>query len=296
MRIWISKRSGIPLADQIANQLVLAMASGDLAPGQRLPSIRALAARLDVHANTIRAAYLELERRDRVHTRQGSGVYVAAPPEPAASPQLLARSFVDRARAAGFSDDHIRQEFDAALRRVKPDHVTIVEPERELGEVMAAEIASSTGIPARWSPIRVQPDEHRRSLHACLRGRAAGVSEHLPPGTSLVVLNTVSIEKELEGKQRPSQNTLIAVVSSSAELLRYASSVLLGAGVDPQALLQRDPSEPGWDRGLNASTFVIADIVSARKLPSHVPVELMRVIAESSLDELRARWEEQSLL
>src|SRR5262249_46769790 len=57
------------------------VADGELAPGERLPSVRNLAARLGVNVNTVRAAYAELERDELVRTRHGVGtVVLAAPP------------------------------------------------------------------------------------------------------------------------------------------------------------------------------------------------------------------------
>jgi DNA-binding LacI/PurR family transcriptional regulator len=57
------------------------VADGELAPGERLPSLRGLAAQLGVNINTVRAAYAELERDGLVRTRHGAGtVVLAAPP------------------------------------------------------------------------------------------------------------------------------------------------------------------------------------------------------------------------
>ena len=56
------------------------MAVGDLPPGTELPSIRELAAGLQVSVITIKRAYLELERDGVITTRQGKGSVVADRP------------------------------------------------------------------------------------------------------------------------------------------------------------------------------------------------------------------------
>jgi len=72
----IDPRSPIPLYDQIAARIRLAVASGDLSEGVALPSVRQLAARLRINPATVAQAYRELEREGFVEMRQGSGTYV----------------------------------------------------------------------------------------------------------------------------------------------------------------------------------------------------------------------------
>jgi DNA-binding transcriptional regulator YhcF (GntR family) len=76
MRLWISKQSEVPIREQIVTQFRLAILSEDLKPGQKLPSTRDLARRYKIHANTVSAAYRELEERGWVKFAHGSGVYV----------------------------------------------------------------------------------------------------------------------------------------------------------------------------------------------------------------------------
>jgi GntR family transcriptional regulator len=72
----IDPRNPIPLYDQIAARIRLAVASGDLAEGDSLPSVRQLAARLRINPATVVQAYRALEREGFVEMRQGSGTYV----------------------------------------------------------------------------------------------------------------------------------------------------------------------------------------------------------------------------
>jgi len=64
MRLWIARTSVLPVREQLVAQLLLAILSRELGPGDRLPSTRELARRLHVHSNTVSAAYAELERRN----------------------------------------------------------------------------------------------------------------------------------------------------------------------------------------------------------------------------------------
>ena len=61
MDIVLSRRGGVSVRDQIKAQIELKILGGDFKSGQRLPSVRAMARRLKVHANTVSAAYQLLE-------------------------------------------------------------------------------------------------------------------------------------------------------------------------------------------------------------------------------------------
>ena len=73
----ISQADRRPMYLQIIEQIRQRIAVGDWQPGDELPSIRALAASLQVSVITVKRAYLELERDGVIVTRQGKGSFVA---------------------------------------------------------------------------------------------------------------------------------------------------------------------------------------------------------------------------
>ena len=72
----IDPRSPTPLYAQIASRLKVAIASGELGPGDSLPSVRQLAARIRVNPATVVQAYRDLETEGFVDMRQGAGTFV----------------------------------------------------------------------------------------------------------------------------------------------------------------------------------------------------------------------------
>ncbi len=68
----------MPITRQIAAQIRAQCASGTLQPGQRLPSVRALAAELAVNQNTILRVYERLTAEGLLERRHGDGTFVAA--------------------------------------------------------------------------------------------------------------------------------------------------------------------------------------------------------------------------
>ncbi len=72
----IDPRSPTPLYDQIAARIRVAVAAGELRPGESLPSVRGLATRLRVNPATVVQAYRSLEADGFVEMRQGAGTFV----------------------------------------------------------------------------------------------------------------------------------------------------------------------------------------------------------------------------
>ena len=76
MAIQIDSKSGVPFYRQIIEQVKFAISLGDLAPGDRLPTVRQLAVDLSINPNTVIRAYRQLEIEGVLETHQGSGTFV----------------------------------------------------------------------------------------------------------------------------------------------------------------------------------------------------------------------------
>ena len=76
MKIIVSNRSGIPIYEQIKEQIKTAIFSGELREDDVLPSLRQLARDLKVSVITTGRAYADLEREGFVANMQGKGCYV----------------------------------------------------------------------------------------------------------------------------------------------------------------------------------------------------------------------------
>ena len=72
----IDPRSPNPLWGQIAARVRVAVAAGELHPGEALPSVRELARRLRVNPATVAQAYRELAQEGFVETRHGAGTFI----------------------------------------------------------------------------------------------------------------------------------------------------------------------------------------------------------------------------
>ena len=111
--ISIDVKSGVPFYRQIIDQVKSAIATGAVAPGDRLPTVRQLAVDLSVNLNTVAKAYREMEIRGIVETQQGTGTFVAERPSTAgaAERRKALERFVDellaRAGSSGFNAEEV---------------------------------------------------------------------------------------------------------------------------------------------------------------------------------------------
>ncbi len=75
--VALDHRDARPLYLQVKDSLRRMMLTGLLAPGEKLPSVRALATQLAINPNTIQRAYSELEAEGYVYSVSGRGSFVA---------------------------------------------------------------------------------------------------------------------------------------------------------------------------------------------------------------------------
>jgi DNA-binding transcriptional regulator YhcF (GntR family) len=80
MNLRLDRDKGVPLGAQLEARLRTAIETGALAAGDRLPSLRHVAAEAGVNVNTVRAVYARLEAGGAITTEQGRGTFAAAAP------------------------------------------------------------------------------------------------------------------------------------------------------------------------------------------------------------------------
>jgi DNA-binding transcriptional regulator YhcF (GntR family) len=102
MRFRIDPTASEPPYEQLRQQVTAAVADGGLAPGTRMPTVRALAAELELAVNTVAKAYRALEADEVIETRGRNGTFVATHGDP--SERLLQRAaiaYADRVHHLG---------------------------------------------------------------------------------------------------------------------------------------------------------------------------------------------------
>jgi GntR family transcriptional regulator len=118
--VSVDPRDRTPIYAQLDRALRAAIATGRLAAGDQLPTVRQLAVELSINANTVARVYAELERAGILETRRGVGTFVSATPAQAHPPkqhERRLRTFITRvladASAAGFTLDDVLEGLQA---------------------------------------------------------------------------------------------------------------------------------------------------------------------------------------
>ena len=117
----IDPRSPTPLYEQIAARVRVAVAAGDLAPGDALPSVRVLARDLRVNPATVVQAYRDLAADGFVEMRHGQGTFVqeVSPflmdEERATRAQEMVRRLLEDGARLGIGVEEITRAFQAEI-------------------------------------------------------------------------------------------------------------------------------------------------------------------------------------
>ncbi len=115
-RFQLDLHSGMPVYRQIIDQVRGGIASGQLARGDQLPTVRQLAVDLEINPNTVVRAYRELELGGLLETHQGTGTFISVQRlkgSDAERERQLAQIVADcvsRAGAAGFTVEELIEE------------------------------------------------------------------------------------------------------------------------------------------------------------------------------------------
>jgi GntR family transcriptional regulator len=292
MRLWLKKSSEVPLREQLVTQIILGIVSDDLKSGQRLPSTRELARRYRIHANTVSAAYRELARRSWVEYRKGSGIYVRARNREIAGQgselDVIISNLFKTAREKGYSIAELQLGLERWLAIQPPDHFLLVEQDPELRAILVAEIEQATGVRVTTAGLEECSNAATLAgaLPLALYGQVEKVRALLPTGTEIVTLRSRSVSESIRGQKPPPGDALVTVVSRWPDFLRWSRAILVAAGLDEDSLNFADARSSGWMRGLDATTLLITDSLTASQLPKGYNPRVFRILSDASRDEL----------
>ena len=293
MRLWFAPGSDVPLYRQLVTQVVLAILSGDLQPGDRLPSTRELARRFHLHPNTVSAGYRELQREGWTELRHGSGVYVRSNAEPISTPEQRLdyhiAGFFRAVRELNLPPEAIRSRVALWLASPPPNHLLLIDPDVELRRILLAEIRAVTTYPVREaSPDQLTPQILAGAVPLCRPSKTSLIRDLLPAGVELITLPITSATTWLTPLLRSASGQLIAVVSHWPDFLSLARTMFAAAGVSSDALLFCDASAPRWRRGLDQAATILCDAFTASlpnlpRKPRHIIFPLLSAAAHEML-------------
>jgi DNA-binding transcriptional regulator YhcF (GntR family) len=288
MRFWITRNGELPIREQLLNQIVLGILSEDLPAGSKLPSVRGIAQRYRIHSNTVSSAYHELVEKGWLESRRGSGLYVCAIPpshDAAGDMDRLLGALLQAGSLLGYQPEDILRRLERRIRPQTYQRILIAEPDAAMYEILSGEIGEHLTVPI--APVDAACSEFESAVVVARRSRVSEVRAWLPKDVLCLPLRLRSVHGALKGEAHPGVETLVSIVSRSAEIRHWARAMLIAVGLDPECLCDVDTSHESWVERLSINCLAVCDVVSARHIPERCRARVFRVIADSSIQELK---------
>lgn len=74
----VNPTNGVPVYEQVSRQIMFAVASGSILPGEMIPSVREMARELAINPNTVARAFRDLQDQNILQSVRGTGVAVTS--------------------------------------------------------------------------------------------------------------------------------------------------------------------------------------------------------------------------
>lgn len=124
MKIDVDLTDHVPIYIQLMNQVKHMIATGELQPGDQLPTVRQLAADLRINFNTVARAYRLLDEESIISTQHGRGTFILEPASEEKFRRLRRKDLrrllihlLNKAETLGFGPDDVRVIFDEYLEQ-----------------------------------------------------------------------------------------------------------------------------------------------------------------------------------
>ncbi|HLA76447.1 MAG TPA: GntR family transcriptional regulator [Vicinamibacteria bacterium] len=296
MDFILNRRAEVSVRDQLMAQLELKILSGALEHGQRLPSVRVLARRLKVHHNTVSAAYQDLAAAGHVELRRGSGVFVRR-----AGPSALseARGLDEMIRLAlhtafrqGYSGGQIRAAVERWLAAAPPDRLLVVDPCREMAELIVFELQQILELPAQAAEpeeVEENPGLLAGALTLVLPYHLEKIRRLVPQAPVEEVTLEISSDDKAAAEALPA-GSVVLIVSHSPTVLPFATAFAQSLRGDELLIEARTlDAAREWKRLLRVADLVFADALSVETVSKARPRRLreLRIISEAALLRLK---------
>ncbi|MGD9682900.1 MAG: GntR family transcriptional regulator [Candidatus Obscuribacterales bacterium] len=303
MKISINKESSVPIRDQLVEQISLQIASGVLESGVKLPSIRALAARLDIHYSTVTAAYNHLAEVGLLEIRQGSGVRVASLGNSDHRPKDLEGLFIEflaRASDSGYSAKEVKGCVEKLASRKPVKRILVVDRNQDFHAVVVSELSPHFGIPVEACTVEEildNPQWSEDSLIVTSLYHLFSFRDAIKDRTRLVPCNIEPARSELDLVSSMKSGSLLLLVSVSNTLMTMATKLvaaLRGEEIPVRSVLADDEEELRYTIGF--ADLILCDGPSEKLvegLARGKKVKCFKLYPESTINLIKnrlAKW------
>ena len=287
MHIRIDKASDVTVCKQLSEQIVFLIATGRLKAGDALPSVRQIALRHKIHANTVSEAYKDLVQRHWLKRHRGKKMVVRPFDEldhPIGDLDDLIDDTIRTALERGYTLQELRKRVRERLLIVPPDHVLIIEDEPGMRRLLRQELSDMLPLLTieATSPDKLVGNQGPviGALVVTLPGRVwnlvAGTPSLLPRGHPLLAVEPSGVDAHLDHIRRLAEASVIGVASISQEFLRLARA-LLAPFVGSRHAMEEHLLNERETKDLSGIDLVFCDTVARRSIRARriVPYHLI---------------------
>ena len=244
----LPRRRRADLAETLRRRIVSAVSAGLARRGDRLPSAREVAAELDADPRLVLAAYRILSREGLVSIRRRSGIYVAANPEVAGGPPVVAQGWLVETLATGLEQGVSAPKLGEWLRRciaTRRLRVAVVAGSDDQLEMLCGELRDDFGLDAvPFSPEAIErpggaPTEMLAAdLVAAPEPYASALRKALPASKRVIA---IEMRSDLDAVwSRETQKGMVYFVMSDSRSVPILERMVAGHTVVQPLVIGRD--------------------------------------------------------
>lgn len=288
MPVRVRRDGPLPIAGQIADQLIVAIRAGTLQAGVRLPPVRVLAGFLRVNRNTVAKVYAALQRQGYVITTRGRGSFVSSVPGGPADDTLapMADRLIAEAAARGMDETTLRALIaERAGAREHGDHprVGFVECNPSDLAYFSRQLTARLRVPL--VPVLLADLPHVRASLDLVATTLFHVEEvrRLVPRREVIGLMALPEFQTLDAVARLPAHTRAALVCATEEGVRSKERSIRAVGIQRPRLLTATLGQPARLRAvLRRADVVLASPKVLERIQEQLP-ERVRVIPFGSV-------------
>ena len=297
MDLRINRESEVPIRDQLREQIIFLVATTQLKPEEKLPSVRGLARRLGIHPNTVSRAYGELVERGWLIRHRGARLVVRSEREDKSLKQPenlddLIDEILEKSRSLGYAPQDLKQRFQERMAVPPPRSLLVVGQERALRHLLRAELKEELSMAIETCSLESLKSlgEIPGVLAAATPGSYPGVRSHIDKTCQVVRLEMSPYEEHVKLIHNLGKSAVIGVASISKQFLDIARGVLAPVVGDRHTLRTFFlPQEP--PRSLKAIDLIFCDSLVFQQLKlshpgDHSRLVLYRALAPACLEEI----------
>jgi len=291
----LNRRGSIPLRDQIVAQVEMRILAGDLRHGEKLPSVRELAARLRVHPRTVHAAYRQLQTNENLTLQPGSGAYVrrgqSGQRRTREGLEEMIGALLSEALGSGLSLHQIRCAARRWLDADPPQRAVVVDTCPRTAEILAVELRGQ-GLPCEAQGLAdalARPCSLAGVLVVCLPFHVSKLQALIPQ------CQTATVGLEIAGEHGQAILDLptlarVLMVSHSPRVPPYASTIVRSLRGDDVELFCHLADETGqWAPLATSAHLVLTDVVAAAEVRRRRPdARVLSLLGPRSYASVRA--------